>query len=46
MPADDEPTVECPTCERDVPARFMSGRECLRCEHIRDDARDAARDAR
>lgn len=43
--ADAETTVECPTCEEQVPERFMSGGECVSCEHVRADARDAKRSA-
>ena len=38
-------TVECPTCEQERLAKQMSGKECILCEHIRDDARDAKRSA-
>jgi len=40
-----EDVAECSTCERTVLQRYMSGRECLSCEHVRADAREARRDA-
>lgn len=45
--SDGEPenTVECPTCESEVPESKMDGNECLTCSHVRADARDAKRAA-